>query len=152
MWYGQRETPILCKDAVTGATVPWPLVDTSYFRHWTYGTTQVRHSPLTRISQLFNVNHFVVSQARPFLVPQLRASIQAPRRPCRWPLVGRLGAARSLAAQEHRHHARSRHQQAAVLGVLPVAARRLMLNESLPSDSLLLVPDLPLRAAWRLLD
>ena len=63
--------PLYCKDE-TGAIMPWPHTQDVTFRSW---RQQVNHtgqdSPLARLAELFNVNHYVVSQTRPYIVPFL---------------------------------------------------------------------------------
>ena len=74
----QSPTPLHCKDEA-GEVVPWSAQETT-FRPW----TQVKYSsdregPLARIAELFNVNHFVVSQARPYVAPFLRSDLSSPK-------------------------------------------------------------------------
>ncbi len=103
------------------------------------------------MAQLFNVNHFIVSQARPYLVPFLQSSMHSPdlrRRTTGW--LSRLARAALVhATLLVQHHAR----EIARLGYLPVLARRLFLDEALPTGgSILLVPRVPLRDYLGLLD
>ncbi|EAQ93362.1 hypothetical protein CHGG_01597 [Chaetomium globosum CBS 148.51] len=75
--YGRRQTRILCKDA-HGNIGPWAPADTADFRHWTLASYTDRNAPLQRVSGLFNVNHYIVSQARPYLVPFLQSDMHGP--------------------------------------------------------------------------
>ncbi len=149
-WYGQRSTAILCKNTL-GETVPWPLADEAQFHHYTQGNYGTQHGALTRVAQLFNVNHFIVSQARPYMVPFLQSSMHTPD--MRWRTTGWLSRL-TRAAPVHagllmlRHHTREMARQ----GYLPVLARRLFLDEALPAASILLVPRVPLRDYLSLLD
>ncbi|KAL9595130.1 MAG: hypothetical protein Q9219_006618 [cf. Caloplaca sp. 3 TL-2023] len=124
-----------CKDE-TGAIVPWASAEEITFRSWRHTSYADRESPLSRIAELFNVNHFVVSQARPYLAPFLRAELQhpSPRRigPQKWtiPLL-------RLVSWEIHH----RLNQLDSLGFLPATVRRLLIDENIPGASLTLVPD-----------
>ncbi|KIH94930.1 TAG lipase [Sporothrix brasiliensis 5110] len=152
-WYGRRQTAILCKDVDDqGRTVivPWPLADAAHFRHWTYGSYGTRHSPLQRLAQLFNVNHFIVSQARPYLVPFLEPSMHSPA--MRGFAMGTLARANAFVVHHTGRFVRHRLDQMVRLGWLPFALRRLLLDEQIPSGHLVLVPTVPLHDYVRLLD
>ncbi|OAA53305.1 lipid acyl hydrolase [Niveomyces insectorum RCEF 264] len=151
-WYGNRQTAILCKD-VSGQVAPWPLADAVRFRHWAYGSYGTRHSPLQRVAQLFNVNHFVVSQARPYLVPFLEPSLHSPS--MHGFALGTLARGQTFLMQRGAHFVRHRLGQMVRLGILPVSLRRLLLDEQVPGGPggpLVLVPRVPLRDYVRLLD
>ena len=153
-WYGRRQTAILSKEiGADGSEVvqPWPLASTVQFRHWTYGSYGTRHSPLQRVAQLFNVNHFVVSQARPYLVPFLEPSLHSPT--MRGFATGTLATANAFVLHQAGHLVRHRLDQMLGLGWLPLALRRLLLDEQIPGGpNLLLVPPVPFRDYVRLLD
>ncbi|CAK7215043.1 triacylglycerol lipase [Sporothrix bragantina] len=152
-WYGRRQTAILCKDVdEEGRTVikPWPLADAVQFRHWTYGSYGTRHSPLQRLAQLFNVNHFIVSQARPYLVPFLEPSMHSPA--MRGFAMGTIARANAFVLHHTGHFVRHRLDQMVRLGWLPLALRRLLLDEQIPGGHLVLVPTVPLVDYIRLLD
>ncbi|EFW99702.1 lipid acyl hydrolase [Grosmannia clavigera kw1407] len=126
-WYGHRQPAILCRDA-NGCVVAWPLADTARFRHWTHGRYDgTRQAPLRRLAQLFNVNHFVVSQARPHVVPFLEPSMQSPA--MRGLAAGTLARARTLVLQQAGHLLRHRLDQLVRLGWLPPTLRRLVLDD-----------------------
>lgn len=154
---------LLCKDE-TGRIVPW-LVSSSPspftqdetrhpFRSWktTSYTPNERDSPLNRIAELFNVNHFIVSQARPYIAPFLRNDDNHPSTPRQarrlrnntlTPLILRL-------TTQEIHH---RLSQLSTLGLLPSPLRRLLLDETVPGASVTLVPDLHLPGDfWKLLE
>ncbi|CAG8771943.1 7972_t:CDS:10, partial [Gigaspora margarita] len=57
---------LIAKDK-TGKQIPW-ATDVK-FKRWTDAVPSEIDSPLSRLSELFNVNHFIVSQANPFIVP-----------------------------------------------------------------------------------
>ncbi|EPE06800.1 patatin-like phospholipase [Ophiostoma piceae UAMH 11346] len=153
-WYGRRQTAILSKEIdADGSEVvrPWPLADAAQFRHWTYGSYGTRHSPLQRVAQLFNVNHFVVSQARPYLVPFLEPSLHSPT--MRGFAMGTLAKANAFVMHQAGHLVRHRLDQMLGLGWLPLALRRLLLDEQIPGGpNLLLVPTVPIKDYVRLLD
>ncbi|KAJ1910169.1 Lipase 5 [Tieghemiomyces parasiticus] len=60
--------PILAKDKA-GDYVPWGPADTE----WIDGSVQ-NDLPMQRLAELFNVNHFVVSQVNPYVMPVLALS------------------------------------------------------------------------------
>ncbi|KAL8951826.1 MAG: hypothetical protein Q9222_002215 [Ikaeria aurantiellina] len=130
-------TPVIlkCKDE-TGAIVPWTSAQEITFRSWRHTTYTDRESPLSRIAELFNVNHFVVSQARPYLAPFLRAELQHPN-PRQAGRQGFTIPLMRLVSWEIHH----RLTQLDSLGLLPSTIRRLLIDESIPGASLTLVPD-----------
>ncbi|KAK9420955.1 putative PNPLA domain-containing protein [Seiridium unicorne] len=147
--YGSRGTTVLCKD-VDGNIVPWAPAHT--FRHYTSSSSNAskdRKSPLARIAQLFNVNHFIVSQARPYLIPFLESDMHGPS----------LFAARHRRAQitgniirmvglETRHRLR----QLDTLGLLPASIRRFLVDEEIPGANLTFVPKVSASDFVRLLE
>ncbi|CAG8439133.1 9265_t:CDS:2 [Funneliformis caledonium] len=58
---------LLAKDKA-GNIAPWAPTEIKW-RKWTDAVPTESESPLTRISELFNVNHFIVSQANPYIAP-----------------------------------------------------------------------------------
>ncbi|KAL8718722.1 MAG: hypothetical protein Q9181_008164 [Wetmoreana brouardii] len=124
-----------CKDE-TGAIVPWTNAQEITFRSWRHTSYTDRESPLSRIAELFNVNHFVVSQARPYIAPFLRAELQHPN-PRQAGRQGLTVPLLRLLSWEIHH----RLSQLDSLGFLPTAVRRLLIDESIPGASLTLVPD-----------
>lgn len=57
---------LLAKDPITGALIPWQLDD----HRWIDGSVE-NDIPRQRIAELFNVNHFIVSQVNPHVTPFL---------------------------------------------------------------------------------
>jgi TAG lipase/steryl ester hydrolase/phospholipase A2/LPA acyltransferase len=57
---------LLAKDAKTGIATPWNQSP----QRWVDGSIE-GDIPTTRISEMFNVNHFIVSQVNPHVVPFL---------------------------------------------------------------------------------
>ena len=141
---------LLCKDE-TGAVTPWSTshAQSLIFRpqHVPTHTLNERDSPLSRIAELFNVNHFIVSQARPYIAPFLRSDLQHPKSPRQARRRGITLPLLRMATQEIHH----RLNQLDTLGLVPVTVRRLLIDETIPGASLTLVPDLKPTDFWRLL-
>ena len=136
---------LLCKDE-TGRIVPWLHLTANgsssqpTFHSWksTRYTLNDRDSPLNRIAELFNVNHFIVSQARPYIAPFLRSDLQHPDNPRQARRTGILYPLLRLTTSEVTH----RLSQLDSLGLLPSTIRRLLVDETVPGASLTLVPKL----------
>ncbi|RCI14973.1 hypothetical protein L249_6846 [Ophiocordyceps polyrhachis-furcata BCC 54312] len=146
-FYGRREV-ILCKDA-GGNVVPWAPATTTDFRHWTHASYSERDSPLRRTSELFNVNHFIVSQARPYLIPFLQSDMHGPS----------LVEARSTTTKLSAFFARMvglelRHRlgQLDTLRLLPSSIRRFLVDEQVPAAAMTLVPEITAGDFVRLLE
>ena len=58
--------PLLVKDPTTGAHIPWNPTP----QRWIDGSVD-NDLPMTRLAEMFNVNHFIVSQVNPHVVPFL---------------------------------------------------------------------------------
>jgi TAG lipase/lysophosphatidylethanolamine acyltransferase len=145
--YG-RSITLKCKDA-SGSIVPWSISSDTTFQPWTAASYTDRDSPLSRIAELFNVNHFIVSQARPYLVPFLKSDIYGPSslhtRGGRTSLSG--GILRLITMEIHH-----RLQQLDSLGSLPISIRRFLVDEQIPAASVMLVPELSASDFVRLLE
>ncbi|KKK14480.1 putative Patatin-like serine hydrolase [Aspergillus ochraceoroseus] len=131
---------IYCKDE-TGSIMPWPHSQDVVFQPWRHIHYDEGDSPLSRIAELFNVNHFIISQARPYLVPLLRSELNyLDRRPTtgHWNLTRGLTR---LVALEIGHRLR----QLNYMGLLPSPLARLLIEETVPGSNLTLVPDLTVR-------
>ncbi|KAF2197859.1 hypothetical protein GQ43DRAFT_380027 [Delitschia confertaspora ATCC 74209] len=128
---------LMCKDE-SGKIVPWAGgAQETTFRPWTHASYTDRESPLHRIAELFNVNHFIVSQARPYLAPFLRSDLHHPnpRQDGRWRLS--MPILRLIVMEmQHRLH------QLDEIGWLPPSIRRFLLDENIPGASLTMVPEL----------
>lgn len=61
-----QAAPLLVKDPVTGEHKPWNPVK----QNWIDGSVD-NDLPMTRLAEMFNVNHFIVSQVNPHVVPFL---------------------------------------------------------------------------------
>ncbi|KND94876.1 putative triacylglycerol lipase [Tolypocladium ophioglossoides CBS 100239] len=146
--YGRRKVMILCKDA-NGNIVPWAPANTTDFRHWTHASYSDRDSPLRRISELFNVNHFIVSQARPYLIPFLQSDMHGPS------LVEARSRTTQLSAFFVRmigSEVRHRLRQLDTLRLLPSSIRRFLVDEQVPAASMTLVPEVTAGDFVRLLE
>lgn len=126
----------MCKNE-NGEVVPWTSAQEAVFRPWTHASYSDKESPLNRIAELFNVNHFIVSQARPYLAPFLRSDFHHPnpRSNSRWQVSVPILRLIVLEIQHRLHQFDS-------LGWLPSSIRRFLLDESVPGPSLTLVPEL----------
>ncbi|KAF2034972.1 hypothetical protein EK21DRAFT_55684 [Setomelanomma holmii] len=141
-----RPVIVLCKD-MHGEIVPWPLATQATFRPSSHATYRDRRSPLHRLSELFNVNHYIVSQARPYLAPVLRSDLHHPnpKQDGRWRLTMPI---LRFAVLELQHRLR----QADQLGFMSPSIRRFLLDEQVPGPSLTIVPELSPRDFLKLLD
>ncbi|KAG6019242.1 hypothetical protein E4U41_003314 [Claviceps citrina] len=135
--YGSRKVTILCKD-VHGKIVPWAAANTTSFHHWTHVSYTERDSPLQRIAELFNVNHFIVSQARPYLIPFLQSDMHGPSLVESRSKITQLSAFMvRMVGLEVRHRLR----QLDTLQLLPPGIRRFLVDERIPAASMTLVPE-----------
>lgn len=146
-FYGNRQTKILCKNA-KGEIEPWAPTDRVDFSHWTLAQHSERNAPLQRIRNLFNVNHYVVSQARPYLVPFLQSDMHGPvQGHWKW-----LNSATAFTTRMVRFEVRHRLRQADRLGILPRSLRRFLVDEHLPGPSVTLVPEVAWGDFFRLIE
>lgn len=139
---------ILCKD-VNGNIVPWDGANSTNFHHWTHASYSERNSPLQRIAELFNVNHFIVSQARPYLIPFLQSDMHGPS------LVETHSKTTQLSAFLVRMvglEVRHRLRQLDTLRLLPSSIRRFLVDERIPAASMTLVPEVTAGDFVRLLE
>ncbi|KAG0153161.1 Acyl transferase/acyl hydrolase/lysophospholipase [Penicillium digitatum] len=65
-----RPFTLMAKDPLTGEPVPWNDLHRQYIDGSVDGDL-----PMTRLSEMFNVNHFIVSQVNPHVVPFLPKEI-----------------------------------------------------------------------------
>ncbi|KAF2796147.1 hypothetical protein K505DRAFT_323523 [Melanomma pulvis-pyrius CBS 109.77] len=137
---------LMCKDE-SGKIVPWVGAEETTFRPWTHASYSDRESPLHRIAELFNVNHFIVSQARPYIAPFLRSDMHHPNpgQDGRWRLS--MPILRLIVMEiQHRLH------QLDEVGWLPSSIRRFLLDENVPGASVTLVPELTPGDFFKLLE
>ncbi|GAB7350892.1 hypothetical protein MBLNU459_g1407t2 [Dothideomycetes sp. NU459] len=136
-----------CKDE-QGNIVRWASTQDTTKRPWIQTEhTSERDSPLFRIAELFNVNHFIVSQARPYIAPFLRSDMHSPKPR----YAGRSSLSNSVlkVMVMEIHH---RLHQMDSLGYLPPSIRRFLLDENVPAASLTLVPDVNASDFMKLLE
>lgn len=146
--YGKRSVTILCKD-VHGKIVPWAAANAINFHHWTHASYADRDSPLQRIAELFNVNHFIVSQARPYLIPFLQSDMHGPSLVEARSKITQLSAFLvRMVGLEVRHRLR----QLDTLRLLPPGIRRFLVDEGIPAASMTLVPEVTAGDFVRLLE
>ncbi|KAF2637136.1 hypothetical protein P280DRAFT_492738 [Massarina eburnea CBS 473.64] len=145
---------LLCKDDQDNI-IPWSPASETTFRPWTHASySDTRESPLHRIAELFNVNHFIVSQARPYLAPFLRSDLHHPHPSSTSTSTSpfssfffSLPLLRLMVMEiQHRLH------QLNELSLLPPSIRRFLLDESVPGTSLTLVPELTPTDFFKLLE
>ncbi|KAK3496939.1 uncharacterized protein B0T23DRAFT_310764 [Neurospora hispaniola] len=146
--YGDRETKILCKDS-QGNIVPWKPANTVDFRHWTHASYSERESPLQRIAELFNVNHFIVSQARPYLIPFLQSDMHGPSL---FETRNKTMSATAFLVRMMGLEIRHRLSQLDALRLLPAGIRRFLVDERVPGASVTLVPEVTAGDFIRLLE
>ncbi|KAK2781048.1 hypothetical protein FQN52_001939 [Onygenales sp. PD_12] len=123
-----------CKDE-TGVIVPWPNEEGLMFRSWRQLGYNERECPLARLAELFNINHFIVSQARPYLVPIFRSQVN---RPGKVPRFWHFPRCVHLSTLEIRHY----FNQLDYLGFLPTPLRRLFIYEDLPGHHMVMLPEI----------
>ncbi|KAF1810341.1 hypothetical protein P152DRAFT_439849 [Eremomyces bilateralis CBS 781.70] len=149
-----RPVTLLCKSE-SGEIHPWSTAEHATFHPWTHTAYSERESPLARIAELFNVNHFIVSQARPYIVPFLRSELHHPPPPRRHafrfltrliPLPPMMIPRLVVMELHHRLH------QLDNLSLLPPSIRRFLLDENVPGASLTLVPEISARDFLRLVE
>ncbi|KAG0637583.1 hypothetical protein HOY80DRAFT_1010616 [Tuber brumale] len=131
---------LMCKDE-NGAIVPWAAQEIVW-QPWTRVSYTDREAPTTRIAELFNVNHFIVSQARPYLAPFLTSDLHRHRR------RGITLKLLRLLGLELRH----RLSQLDLLGLLPFSVRRFLVDETIPGASITVVPHLKVMDFEQLLE
>jgi TAG lipase/lysophosphatidylethanolamine acyltransferase len=137
---------LYCKD-YKDDIVPWSATANTTIGPWTHASYRDRQSPLHRLSELFNVNHFVVSQARPYLAPFLRSDTHHPHPKQFGPWRLTMPILR-LVLLEVQH----RLQQLNRLGLLSPSIRRFLLDEQVPGASLTIVPELSPSDFFKLLE
>ncbi len=132
--------------------VPWAPTDTVDFKHWTSASYSGRNAPLQRIRGLFNVNHYIVSQARPYLIPFLQSDMHGPGDGAA--LCGRNAASATTTFLTRMIGLETRHRlrQLDSMHLLPPSIRRFLVDEQVPGASVTLVPRVGIREFARLLE
>lgn len=109
-----------------------------------------RRTPLARLKQQFNVDHFIISQARPYVAPFISPSLPYERRNkpvfiklVRWPLnFAKFDIAAAL---------KQGLLLADIAGFLPSSLKRVLNDETIQGDFIKLVPEVQVYDWWRLL-
>ena len=132
-----------------GNTVPWPTTENVTFNpNRQTKPASERESPLARIAELFNVNHFIVSQARPYIAPFLQSELHHPNPRFSDGAAALFAPCFRLMTSELHH----RLKQLDTLGVLPASLGSLLLEETIPAASITLVPDITISDFAKLLE
>ena len=134
----KTSTRLMCRDSA-GNITPYETSGIRTARYSSYPSTP-QESPLSRLGELFNVDHFVISQARPYIVPFLYPTLRIFK-------TSVLAFFTRLVLQEVQHRLR----QLDILGVLNPGIKRLLMDEIVPGPALTLVPEIRLSDWARLL-
>lgn len=129
---------IHCKNE-NGDIVPWPLRQNTILQPWHRLRYKKDHSPLCRLADLFLVNHFVISQARPYFTPLFKGKLQRPGEP--QPTERLLRLLRSVIGMLS-VHTRFRLNQLEYFGYVPNFMRRILLEEGIPAPGIIVLPAL----------
>ncbi|CBX94480.1 hypothetical protein IAQ61_009678 [Plenodomus lingam] len=107
------ESTLEAKDPRTGQNVPWDIPETT----WIDGSVD-NDLPMVRLAEMFNVNHFIVSQVNPHVVPFLDKEEQmvADQVDGHWAIGSAFAADAAILAKEEIVY---RLQQSAERGILP---------------------------------
>ncbi|WPG99721.1 Hypothetical protein R9X50_00254000 [Acrodontium crateriforme] len=135
-----------CKD-VRGEISDWIIpVQSIQSARKSQSANREKESPLNRISHLFNVNHFIISQARPYVAPFLAPTLNHAMEP-------RTFASRIAAKIWHvvSMEWQLRALQIIMLVGLPPTIRRLVVDESVPGSHWTVVPQIDVADFSRLL-
>lgn len=104
-------------------------------------------SPMNRIAELFNVNHFIVSQARPYIAPFLQSDLSSPK-----PGYAGRKSFSTIFLKVLYMEIQHRLHQLDSLGYLSASSRRFLMDENVPGPSLTIVPEVSLSDFSRLLE
>lgn len=143
----QSPPQLFCKDE-EGRILPWSGPHNSDFDASSKTKySSERESPMNRIAELFNVNHFIVSQARPYIAPFLQSDLSSPKPG----YAGRKNFSTVFLKVlymeiQHRLH------QLDSLGYLSSSSRRFLMDETVPGPSLTIVPEVNLTDFSKLLE
>lgn len=141
---------LYCKNE-TGSTEPYVATDcpgnTSKNRkRSSRGRAELQEAPLKRIGELFNVNHFIVSQTRPYIAPFVRAEQNYAGNSTFLNMLIRLISGEVFHMLN----------QLNSIGLLPTPLCRLLMDETIPSNNrwakISLTPDLTFRDLLALFD
>lgn len=137
------EVQLYCKD-MDGSIIQYSPRDATQVRSTTaakaWNPSRKPESPLSRLAELFNVNHYVISQARPYIAPFLYPSLRTSQ-PSFRSLLNRF------IVWELQH----RLSQLDTMHLLPARAKRLLLDETVPGSHLTVAPEMRMKDWARLL-
>lgn len=137
---------LLCKDE-TGQVLEWASSQNVHFASYHQKVSRKGDAPLVRVKQIFNVNHFIVSQARPYIAPFLRSNLQRPDIQQSMIETVLSYSIRILAME-----IAFRLRQLDRFGLVPRSIRRLLFDETIPGPSLTVVPQIRLQDLPKLLE
>jgi TAG lipase / lysophosphatidylethanolamine acyltransferase len=139
---------LYCKNE-TGSTEPYVATDypvSSAFTQRKPSRAELQEAPLKRIGELFNVNHFIVSQTRPYIAPFVRSSQNYAGHSTFLNFLIRIFSGEIFHLLN----------QLNSIGLLPTTLCRLLMDETIPSNSrwakISLTPDLTFRDLLALFD
>ncbi|EFW23341.1 hypothetical protein D8B26_006834 [Coccidioides posadasii str. Silveira] len=133
----EEEVTIWCKSE-TGKIVPWKPVDNLNLHSWHTFRCRSKESPLRRLPELLNVNHFIISQARPFIIPIFG---EATHRPGAKVLARRWKIFRLLYTLS-KVEIRCRLRQLDSFYCLPNLLRSILIEENIPGSCIVLLPQI----------
>jgi TAG lipase/lysophosphatidylethanolamine acyltransferase len=134
--YSNQSIRLMCKDEL-GRTVPYN--NGARFNYNKVIDTP-EASPLSRLGELYNVEHYIISQARPYFAPFLYTTLRSFKTSWSTYIAG-------FVLEETQHQLR----QLNVLGILSPGVKRLLMDEVTPGPSITLVPYIGFWDWWRLL-
>ncbi|ERF75456.1 hypothetical protein EPUS_06988 [Endocarpon pusillum Z07020] len=141
---------LYCKNEI-GSTEPYAATDhdgspLKQRTGSTRGRAELQEAPLKRIGELFNVNHFIVSQTRPYIAPFVRAEQNYAGHSTFLNTLIRLWSGEVFHMLN----------QLNSIGWLPTPLCRLLMDETIPSNSrwakISLTPDLTFKDLLALFD
>lgn len=124
------EVELYCKD-MDGAIIPYNAAPSNQPRNRPWNPSKRPESPLSRLAELFNVNHYVVSQARPYVAPFLYPSLRTSQ-----------PSFRALLSRFIIWELQHRFSQLDTIGLLPKRAKRLLLDETVPGAHMTVAPEM----------
>ncbi|KMU91011.1 lipase 5 [Coccidioides immitis H538.4] len=133
----EEEVTIWCKSE-TGKIVPWKPVDNLNLHSWHTFRCRSKESPLRRLPELLNVNHFIISQARPFIIPIFGEATHRPGAKVlarRWKIFHLLYTLSKV-------EIRCRLRQLDSFYCLPNLLRSILIEENIPGSCIVLLPQI----------
>jgi len=119
---------LMCKDPI-GRIVPYANGDPNSHPANVRIVDTPESSPLNRLGELYNVEHYIISQARPYLAPFLYTTLRRFK-------VSWMAYIANFVLEETQHQLRLW----SVVGLVPPGVKRLLMEEVTPGPSVTLVP------------